>query len=156
MSEPEVVDRELTDDMKLKLKGYLGFSKQSSFIYVPKVYRENEGEIPKDLWPRFKLQGMTGMGLAEIEDQIGYLNIDGNNKYHITPGTQRIMVLRKNILGWKNFLDQDGNEIPFARSKNGIELHCMEKLPEKLQSELYNAILDHSKLSSEESEGLEF
>ena len=38
---------------KLRETNLLGFNVDSSFIYVPKAYRENGKGIPKTLWPIF-------------------------------------------------------------------------------------------------------
>ena len=73
----EVVDLKMTPELQKKLKGYLGFKIDPIFLYVPKVYRK-EKDIPKSMWPVFKLRGKTGYEIAEAEDNAGFWDSSGN------------------------------------------------------------------------------
>jgi len=155
----EVVDVRLTPELKEKLRGFLGFTKTTDFLYVPKVYREKDdaGEyiVPKDLWPVFKLRGKTGIEVAEEEDNSGYLD-PNSNRIHLTAGKRRINLLEKNILSWKNFRDEDGNVIEHVTVAGKVYKTALQRIPAPLQVELNEAINEQSKLSEEELRGLEF
>ena len=154
----ETVDVKLTPELKKKLKGFLGFTTTSEFKYVPRIFREKneDGEyiIPKELWPVFNLKGKTGIEIADEEDNSGYLDPD-SNKIHLTAGKRRLGVLEKNILGWKNFRDEEGNLIEYKRVGGVIYKTALQRIPAPLQLELHEAINEQSRLSEEELRGLE-
>ena len=156
---PETKDVRLTPEMKKKLAGFIGFTKDPVFWYVPKAYREKDEDgkyiIPKAVWPGFKLKGLTGLEAADMEDNIGTFDTEAK-RMHITMGNQRLELLKTNILGWKNFYDEEDKEILFSRSAGEVEKQCLGRLPDQLQRELFNAISDRSLLSEEELLGLEF
>ena len=146
---------ELTDEQKAKLKGLAAITTENEFIYVPAVYREND--FPKELWPMFLLKGKNGIQMAEDEDNAGYMEA-GNNRIFLTAGKKRLESLKKNIVNWKNFYDENGVIIPFKRDDvNGLVSNkVLERMPVKLQIELVNAINDRNTLTEEELQGLEF
>lgn len=147
-------NRSLTPELLEKLNKFKGFSDTSTFQYVPKIYRENVDVIPKKDWPIFKLKGRDGLDLADSEDNMGHELKNG--KVYTTTGEVRIKTLQSNILDWKNFKDQDNKNIPFVKDAEGLTKQCIAKLPSPLQVELLLAINDHSILTQEELEGLEF
>lgn len=149
----------LTPEMKKKLLGFIGFTKDPVFKYVPKIYREKnekgEFEIPKSLWPVFTLKGRTGLEIAELEDNTGYFDADAK-RMHITMGSQRIKMLATNIMGWSNFYDDNEEIIECKRVGGEIYKTSLQRLPDLLQKELFEAINMQSRLSEEELQGLEF
>ena len=69
----EIVDKKLSNELREKLasKGALGFTENLEFDYVPKMYREKdkdsgEYDIPKELWPVFKLKAKDGIESATL------------------------------------------------------------------------------------------
>lgn len=157
-TKPETKEMRLTPEMKEKLSGFLGFSKNPIFKYVPEVYRQKDEKgnyiFPKEVWPVFTLKGRTGLEIAELEDNSGYFDTEGK-KMHVTLGSQRIKMLGTNILGWSNFYDDNDELIECKRVAGEVYKTSMQRLPDKLQRELFNAINEQSRLTEEELQGLE-
>jgi len=147
-------NRVLTPELEKKLKLFKGFAEESTFLYVPSIYTENSDVIPKKEWPIFKLKGNDGIALSESEDNLGSELRDG--KVYTSTGEVRIKILQSNVLGWKNFIDVDDIEIPFIKNGNGLSKESIARMPQTIQVELLQAINNHSKLSKEELEGLEY
>jgi len=137
-----------------KLKGYMGFSSEDSFLYTPKIYRAVFPEN-KDKWPVFKLRGLNGYQVAKAQDDVGVYS-PGTDKMQFNTGAQRIKTIESNVLGWKNLFGMDGKEILFKQNGQKVHIQCIEKLPAPLQMELHEAINERSYLNHEELEGLEF
>lgn len=168
MTELTVKDVVITDDMRDALKGYLGFEPESTFLFVPKAYREKKEDgsyrIPKALWPVYRLKSKDGLESAKLEDDAGYLAYDkekGQSQLYLESGKERISTLRAGIKGWKNWLREDfKSEIPFHENMIGTDGLLREKhikdMPVRLQVELQNAINERSILTQEELSGLEF
>ncbi len=158
MDTTQTKEMRLTPEIKEKLSGYIGFTKNPVFKYVPKIYREKDEKeeyiIPQAVWPVFTLKGRTGLEIAELEDNSGYFDSEAK-RMHITVGTQRIKLLKTNILGWSNFYDDNDEIIECKRVAGEVYKTSMQRLPDKLQRELFNAINTQSRLADEELLGLE-
>jgi hypothetical protein len=144
---------ELTPEIKAKLKKFMGFTKDPVFTYVPKIFRK-EAPANKEVWPLFQLKGKDGIESAQSEDEASYVDPKTQN-IHFTLGSQRIQLLSKHIVGWKNFKDEEGNEIPFQKDGDKASMESLKYLRPDLQVELQNAINEQLKLSVEELQGLE-
>lgn len=152
----EIVDKELTPELQAKLNKVLGLTKEHTFLYVPKIYRElGESFKPKSEWPVFKLKGKNGLEIADAEDTAGYVDTTTQN-LHLTAGRSRIETLSKHILGWKNFKDRDDNVIDFKMEGGKVYKTALMRISAELQKELHEAINEQSVLTSEELQGLEF
>jgi len=152
----KVKDVALTPEMAEKLKGFLAFEKEASFVYVPKIFRDVKNNIPKDFWVVFKLTTKDGIESAKAQDKIGFWDAE-RTKFTTTLGEYRIDILSSHIIGWKNFMDVKGNKIIFDKNSDGTVKESLIKLfPSDLQIELFEAINNQSKLSEEELMGLEF
>jgi len=150
--ETETKDMRFTPELQEKLRGFLVFSKESTFKYVPKVFREH---APKDLWPVFILRGKDGVESAKVEDDAGWVD-PATKAIHFTLGSQRLNLLASNIAGWSNLFDASDNEIKFEKNSNKkVSEKCLRRFPSDLQIELQNAIIEQSRLSEEELQGLE-
>ncbi len=165
MSETKIVNKVLNNEQRKLLAetGMLGFSENSEFIYVPKMYREkntlDEYKIPKELWAKFKLQGKDGIEASKMEDAMGYMEWDDTNntkRWVGKSGSHRMKILTDGIKGWSNWYDVNGEEIPFRENNNVISTHSLKRIPAKLAIELANAIVDRTSLSAEELEGLDY
>lgn len=164
----DIQDIQLTEEVKEKLKGYLGFDVNSTFLYVPKVFRQKDAEgkylIPKDLWPVFKLKGKDGLEYAKAEDTAGFLSFDRESKkdqLYLETGKERINTLRAGLKGWKNWYKEDFKTvIPWNQNYIGADGLLREKhLAEMkviLQVELQEAINERSILTEEELRGLDY
>lgn len=162
----EVKDVVLTDEIKAKIKGFTGFKPESSFKYVPKVYREKgpDGEyvVPKEYWPIFTLRGMDGVEATRNEDnlEVTYDNIsDGNisgSSMRVNSGKTKILTCQRGIISWRNLRYDDGSLVKVPTKKNGVlDEDALRHLPPALITELANAITEQTKLSDEELLGLE-
>jgi hypothetical protein len=172
VSEIEQRDVVLTPELKDKLKGFVGFTVDAPFVYVPKVYREND--IPKGLWPTYELKSKDGVELAETEDQAGYIELRGSqstaSRLRMQTGTARIATLRDGILKVKNQPVEGDRTVSYDKAsktlttkgadgkehiKNGADVKSLIRLlPIALQVELQEAINERSVLSEEELQGL--
>jgi hypothetical protein len=149
----------ITPELKARLAGFLGFTKDPVFFYVPEIFREKNDKgdfiIPRENWPVFKLKGKTGIESAEDEDDVGTVDFV-NRQMYMKVGHQRINLLSKHILGWKNFLDIKGEEIEFKTVDGVLDIEALSRVQVPLQKELKTVINNQSHLTSEEVQGLEF
>jgi len=168
----ETTDIVLTAEMKEKLNGFLAFTVETSFKYVPKVFREND--IPKALWPVYQLKSKDGIEVAEAEDEAGYVELgkkdDASSKLKMQSGKARIATLKDGIISVKRQPLEGDRLISFDRATklltitdadgkehitNGATVQALIRLlTAKLQSELQEAINERSTLSEEEQSGL--
>ena len=115
----EEIKMEMTDEVKDKLKNILGFSIDTPFKYVSKVFRDND--IPKDLWAVFTLKSKNGIEIAEEEDDAGRISLgeDMNSREWITKsGTTRLKTLRKGIVKVDNFITEDNRIVSWSKGKD--------------------------------------
>lgn len=167
----EVKEVKLTDELKAKLAGCLGFSVDAEFKYVPKAFRLNN--VPKEFWPIWVLKSLDGLEAASREDASGFMTLDQSTKetkLHIESGSARIETLEKGIRSVKNFYFEDGrianydsstDTIVFSRDGKVVETKKMSVrdfiryIRPELQIELQNAINERAVLMEEELMGLE-
>ena len=162
----QTVNVTLTEEMKQKLKGALGFTVQAEFKYVPRIFRE---VMPKDMWPLFTLTSRDGIDISEAEDAVGEVVYNGEGKQSsikINSGTQRIKILETGLLSVKRYPAEDGALISFDRktatlavggdvNKSATVRDLIRYLPPGVQTELANAITERRTLTEEELTGLE-
>jgi len=158
---------ELTPEVKNKLKGFIGFQTDSIFKYVPKVFRDLENDIPKNLWPIFTLKSKDGIELAKIEDNIGDMKFDvitQETSMALKSGNTRITTLEYGIKKVNNFILDNGSVVSFENEELNIDgdikkhrkvKEIIKLMPINLQKELQDVINERSELSQEELEGLE-
>jgi hypothetical protein len=159
----------LTDEMKKKLKGVLGFQVDAKFSYVPKIYREKskitgDYDIPKTLWPVFTLRGLNGVEATLAEDELDgriVWGADDTRTVEVKRARIKINTCKRGIVTWKNFRDCTGKliAVPTAADPNdtmaGIKEECLRYVSPELMTELTNAITEQSYLTEEELRGLE-
>lgn len=168
----ETKDVVLTPEMKDKLKGFVAFTVDADFPYVPKVYRENK--MPKEVWPLYRLKSKDGIGVAEAEDNAGYVELgrkgEPESKLRMQSGKARLDTLYTGILSCKNQMLEGDRSVSYDAAaklmtttdadskehvKNGASIKDFVKLlPVALQMELQDAINERSTLSEEELSGL--
>ncbi|MBU2249947.1 MAG: hypothetical protein KKD77_24590 [Gammaproteobacteria bacterium] len=167
----ETKDVVLTQEMKDRLKGFVAFTVDTDFSYVPKVYRENN--FPKETWPLYRLKSKDGIELAQAEDEAGYVELakkgDAQSKLKMQSGKARLDTLRDGIISCKKqplegdrfvsydkpsktltIIDAEGKE----HIKNTDVSGLIRLLPIALQMELQDAINERSTLTEEELSGL--
>ena len=155
----------LTDAMKKRLRGSLGFKVDAKFQYVPKAYRDQEnGEfvIPKEFWPVFTLRGVDGVNATLAEDNLhGTVTMhpnDNTSSITVRSGKHKVDTCRRGVITWKNFRDIDGKLLSCPEkddSTGGVTEESLKVLSPALLAELTNAITERSILTSEELLGLE-
>jgi hypothetical protein len=154
----DVKDVRLTDEMKAKLKDFLGFDVEATFPYVPKAFRRKD--VPNELKPIFILRSKNGLDVAKAEDASGYFEYDaeqkGKSKLVMQSGSARVETLRKGIVKIKNFIMENGKAISFDSSKETNIDEVIKRIRPKLQVELQEAINERAVMATEELLGLEY
>jgi hypothetical protein len=144
----------ITEELKKKLSGYLGFQVETDFQYTPKIFKD----VPRELWPTFTLKSKNGLDMADIEDKTGYIEYDTKDstksKLVMQSGKVRVDTLRKGLVKVENFITENGTVISFDCSKQPVD-NLIKMLPTRLQVELQEAINERNVLSSDEKLGLE-
>jgi hypothetical protein len=164
----EKVTVKLTDELKAKLQGTLGFDVKAEFVYVPHVFRDPKLSIPKELWPKFTLTSKDGIEIAEIEDSVGEVKYGNDNTRTVkfNSGSQRVQTLEAGIVRIENYLLENEKFLSFNKmtgeltigettSKCALVRDVIRYLPPALQVELQNAINERKTLTPEELSGLE-
>jgi hypothetical protein len=158
----EMKDIGFDEEMKKKLDSFSAIQVDAEFRYIPKVYREKDAsgnyKVPKDLWPVFRLRGITGADLMMIGDELKY-TIDTDGKVAIPNQTGRMAALtcKYCILGWSNFRTSDGKEIGQPRKDPTLGCLVSESLgviSAPLMFELSNVIVGEGRMTEEELLGL--
>ena len=154
----ETKDVILTDEMKARLKDFLGFDVEATFPYVPLAFRGKD--IPNELKPVFTLRSKNGLDVAKAEDSSGYFEYDaaekGKSKLVMQSGSARIETLRKGIVKIKNFILENSKSLNFDSSEKGVNIDpIIAKIRPKLQVELQEAINERAVMAPEELLGLE-
>lgn len=81
---------------------------------------------------RFFLRPLDVATNAKLADSA--TTVSGDGDIHINAQATAVEYVRHGLVGWANFLDQDGNDIPFKTVKrtvgarNGVELASDESL----------------------------
>lgn len=164
--EETIINRVLDNDTRKKLMeaGAFGFTKNKEFPYVPESVREKDDngkyKIDKKYWPVFKFKGKDGVESANMEKDLGYMQMVKENGKDVQnwiskSGTSRIKVLMDCVKGWKNYYDSEGNEIPFRHNNGMVNKDSIARIPSAWAIEFVNVIIERTVLSPEELEGLE-
>lgn len=170
MSEEKQVDVELTEEVRARLRGYLGFDSSSTFKFVPEFCRDKnkDGEyiIPKKFWPVFELQAKNGVELATMDDKASIFVFDAEEGERVEKtrrGRYMIETLQRGVKGWKNFRMEDFTTmIPFDKEKmidaetGYLRESAFHKWKPNLLVSLCNAIDRNSRLTNEELVGLDY
>jgi hypothetical protein len=135
-----VISKEYVD----KIKRFAAIRPEETFHYVPKVYRE----LPKELKPVFILRPIAGEDALRFSDLMrGDVTVsDGVAQVKIKRGEYVISVVHSGLVGWNNYYDVNGNDIPYKSN-----ISC---LPMALLEELCDVITERASLTYEEVLGL--
>lgn len=175
---PDIQAVELTEEMKAKLKGFLGFQVEASFEYVPKAYRNPDNAIPREAWPVFTLKAKDGLELVREQDDVEMV-LDRDTKQSrmvMSPGTARLRTLRRGLLAVRGLFIAGSKDIPdgriawdgkardlvitkstgeHVRTRNNTDVDkVIAFMPVALQMELETAINERDVLAPEELRGL--
>jgi hypothetical protein len=133
------------------------------------ISEEDKG-APLDEVTVFQLNRLTLDQLAEVQNGlvqlVGSLAGDAEPRTLVFSGTQEVQILVYGVRGWRNFKDEDGNDIPFPtkgasraerRRDDGGEAEYEERLkaalaliPNEVRGELAREIMGRTRLSKEE------
>jgi hypothetical protein len=115
---------------------------KSEFEYVLRCDRE----LPEEDQTVFILRPLTVSEQAEVAD-VMFGGTAGSEDLIVRSGSVQIKTLRKGLVGWKNFLREDGSEVTFAveNKRKGIQLQLLDLLSMEHRVELSDAISSGSK-----------
>lgn len=145
----------------LKLPGYSihGINLNKVQYFTPKVFKA----LPKDKWPVFHYKPKTGVPWQiEVLDNFPAVNTNGEILLaDVSPETLKILfqrtvfLLKKGLVGWSNFLDEDGDPIPFVKDAQGEPTEeTIAAIDTLVAMEIASAISESLKLTKEERHGL--
>lgn len=109
----------------------------SPFWYAPSG---QEGAIT-----RFKIRGLTGLELSDVNADA---KPDNENKTVKFGSAAMRTAISAALSGWENFLDADGNPVPF---ENDNRLANVNLLPFEVLGELFGEILQASRVGAEQA-----
>lgn len=95
------------------------------------------------------IRGLTRLEWMEVENtlQSSEIVMDGDNIKQIANkqnvGTVTKLLVDNGLVGWRNFLDEDGKEIPFTKEN-------FDRIPKEICDELAGQISNLTSLSKEE------
>lgn len=148
----QTVNKILSPEIEEKLKKLRGFSPKSIFLWTPDIYKEN---LPKEEWPIFKFSNRDAKDLADAEDNF-LINLVDESNAKSNSSNLRLIILKKNIKGWKNYFDKQNKPIEYIEKDGEITNECLYRLSSEIQEQILDAINAESHLTDEEKEGLEF
>lgn len=128
-----------------RIRRYAAIRPEEHFTYTPTVYRD----MPEALRPEFVLRPISGEETLKFSDSMrGEVRVEGNGKTTVSVkrGEFTINVVRRGLVGWKNYYDERGNVVEFS----GV----IDNLPVALMEELCEAIVSRASLSNDEVLGL--
>jgi hypothetical protein len=138
-----IKDVELTEEQMRAIDGYKPIPVGKNFRYVPKAYKT----LPSHIQPTFILRYVAGTKLMEEEDTLhGTTLIDKEGtKMSMQRGKFIVNICRHGIIGWENYFVGE-EEVVYDKT-----LAC---LPQRLLSELCDAITERQSLDDAELLGL--
>ncbi len=165
----EEVNVELTPELQLRLKGYLGFDTRSTFKYVPEIFRQKNKDgsyiVPKKFWPVYELKAKNGVELAVMDDRASFVTYDveeGERVERPRRGRYMVETLQRGVKGWKGHRMWNLSLVPFDKEKmtdpdtGFLKEEVFHTWKKPLMIDLVNAIDQHSQLTEEELMGLDY
>jgi hypothetical protein len=151
------VRQELTDDLRKQLAGYLPFSPSASIDYTPAFFlRKKEAWsdekkqfvsleeflIPDGYRPTFTLRPFTKEEYDEAGKVMHAEVLDVDNKKLLDNAAMTKELVRKVILGWKDFFDIGSLQEIEYKGGNGVDkdLWVSTRLPDWVYSDLRNYV----------------
>lgn len=115
---------------------------------------EQDRKNPPEKQTVFKIRFLTSREQAEIENAVS-MGSDGQAKLEY--GTIKLSILRRGLMGWSNFKDEEGKDAPFER-ENGTGLvkeSTIDRLYPAWQTEISNAITANNSISGDQEKNSE-
>lgn len=139
------------------LKSFMGFTSKSTRLWVPEEFRVQDEKgnfaVPREKWPLFKIRSLSGGELEDIKDlSVTVYTANGETLVQDNSGLKKKDVVEAGLVGIKGWTI-DGNPVEWSEeSKKEI----IDSIPPLLHTSLYLAIMNNSRLTKEEIEGLEY
>jgi len=120
-------------------------------VDVNKVYDyvvKSDRKLSKGEQVVFQVRMLSSVDKAALDDNIYKVSGAGNaRKEQILSGTQRLTVLKKCLVGWKNFKDESGNDVAFDKTD---VVAMLDRIPLSFHQEIANFISGESETSESE------
>lgn len=112
-------------------------SPNANFEYV----LEDDRSLPEEEQTTWILRYLTVTEEAEVGDSM-FGGMAGSDELRVKTGSVQINMLRKGLVGWRNFTREDGSEVTFAveNSKRGVKVELLDLISAKHRTELAKAI----------------
>jgi hypothetical protein len=124
----------------------IALNPRQEFDYV----LECDRTLPPEQQTVFRLRSLTVGEQADLEDSLA---VRRGEDLGINVGSQKLRILRLGLVGWSNFRDAAGAEVPFEAIK-GHPRHvtdvCLDRLDSEWRTELANAITERGRLAPAE------
>lgn len=85
---------------------------------------DEDKALPADKQSVFLCRPLTAHQLDNISGMAN-VALDGTS-VQIPTGNKRLALLKASLVGWSNYVDADGNEIPFEREKGRVLVYGVE------------------------------
>ncbi len=117
-----------------------GFDPNTPWDYVV----QDEQGLPPERQTVFKLKNLTVREVERLKNNLFAKQVSGDKVMEkLLIGSQERQALEMGLAGWENFLDQEGDPIPFS-------LADFDYIPPRYRAELALEIRGESELSGDE------
>lgn len=130
---------------------------RTEFDYIAKEDRADDAD--PNFVVKWRLRALTSAEMAKMEDSTQSAD-PKTGRVDLNQGTVRIEGARACIVGWENFKDGEGNEIPFetemtemtvlGKKRKPVRRVLLERIPYALLGELVDAATKGSRLEDDE------
>lgn len=122
-------------------------------IDISKVHdfiAKSDFKLPKEEQTTFKVKFLTALQQAEIRDQTYKAHGIGNKRSErFLTGTAELEAIRHGLVGWENFKDESGKDVPFETGKDKKDL-MISYLPPDVRAEMSSFIRQESEVTEGE------
>ena len=138
------------------LQGFVGLIPGRFKFVTPPAFKDAYPD-QREKWPVFKLRQSDGLDFnQELDTESLYHFDEAKQKPVLNRGAFRLARLRACVAGWKNFRDDEGNEVEYRWSAGGLADDCIRAMKPELQTWLLAQLDQLDGISKEESDALKF
>lgn len=134
---------------------------------MPKLYAVKPGEIREVRLPMesdvkiekqtvFMITDLDARDFARIQDELYTVKGFGKRrKERFQTGEQQLEILKRGLVGWKNFIDSDGKDVKWKepdgdpKAKEAILVENINRIPEAARAELADLIRGESSIDQD-------
>jgi hypothetical protein len=161
----EIIDLELTKEMKLALGACHAIDIKKKFLYTPHNFRKTSEDgnfiIPKEAWTVFELRPLSGIEQQQIKDSCTSNLTDaltGETKIEFRDGLFKMKCLKVAVKKWNFLFDQDFKRFaswkPSFIKDDMLTDEALSMISPYIQEDLWTAIFLNLTLSEAELLGL--